>query len=109
MNRIASVAALFLAASSAAAQEFPRFDIETVCRAAPRLAGSDSDPYQSCVRDETEARGQLERQWTSFDAGQRSRCVQETTIEGSPSFVDVLTCIQMAAGMPPSMPARRRN
>jgi hypothetical protein len=103
MIRMLGVGVL-LFATTAAADEFPRFDIEATCRAAPRLVPTDPNPYPSCVRDETEARSQLERQWASFNVGQREECVRASSIQGTPSFVDVLTCLQMAGGMPASFP-----
>jgi hypothetical protein len=109
MFRMAGAGLLLIAATAAAAEGVPRFDIETLCRSAPRLEPTDPNPYQGCVRDETEARSQLERQWASFDAAQREECVRATDVGGAPSFVDVLTCIQMAAGTPPSVPRRSRQ
>jgi hypothetical protein len=61
MVRIAGVLVLLFAGTADSADEFPRFDIEAICRAAPRLEPTDPNPYPSCVRDETEARSQLER------------------------------------------------
>jgi hypothetical protein len=104
MVRILGVGMLLFAATAASADEFPRFDVEATCRAAPRLLPTDPNPYQSCVRDETHARGQLERQWASFNAGQREECVADSSIGGTPSYVDVLTCLQMAGGAPASFP-----
>ena len=109
MVRILGAGLLLIAATAAAAEGIPRFDIEALCRSAPRLLASDPNPFQGCVRDETEARNQLERQWASFDAAQREECVRATDVGGAPSFVDVLTCIQMAAGTPPSVPRRSRQ
>ncbi len=106
--KFSPIALVTLLATPSLAQEPPRFDIEATCRAAPRLEPTDPNPYQSCVRDETEARNQLDRQWASFNPGQRAECVRATGVGGSPSFVDVLTCIQMASGMPASMPRRSR-
>ena len=104
MVRVLGVGVLLFVATSVAAQEFPRFDVEAICRAAPRLLPTDPNPYQSCMRDETRARSQLERQWASFHAGQRDECVRASSVGGSPSFVDVLTCIQMASGVPALYP-----
>lgn len=110
MVRLAGAMLLLLASPAAWAQGVPRFDITAMCRAAPRLEASDQDTYQRCVRDETSARDQLERQWASFDAGQREMCAQETNVGGAPSYVDVLTCIQMANGTaPPGTTRRPRN
>ena len=104
MVRMLGVGVLLFAAAAASAQEFPRFNIEATCRAAPRLLPTDPDPYQGCVRDEGRARGELERQWASFNAGQREECVRASSVGGTPSFVDVLTCLQMATGGPALYP-----
>lgn len=103
MFRIPCTVAFLVVATAAFADEVPRFDVEAICRSAPRLEPTDPNPVQSCVRDETEARNQLERQWASFSESQRNECVRETNVAGYPSYVDVLTCIQMAAGMPASL------
>ncbi|MBB3018945.1 hypothetical protein FHR70_001999 [Microvirga lupini] len=107
MLRIASLIMLLLATPVAWAEELPRFDIAAMCKAAPRLEASDKDTDQNCVRDETEARRQLEQQWASFDPRQREMCARETTVGGAPSYVDVLTCIQMASGNAPPASTRR--
>ena len=104
MVKVLGLGVLLFVATSAAAQEFPRFDIEATCRAAPRLLPTDPNPYQGCMRDESHARGELERQWASFNAGQREECVRDSSVGGTPSFVDVLTCIQMASGVPALYP-----
>jgi hypothetical protein len=109
MLRIASLTLMLLAGSAAWAQEVPRFDIPAMCRAAPRLEASDQNTYQTCVRDETEARAQLERQWSGFDTRQRQTCVQEGSVEATPSYVQVLTCIQIASGNAPPASARHRR
>jgi len=110
MVRFAGLIALPLLGSVAWAEGVPRFDISAMCRAAPRLQASDQDTDQNCVRDETEARAELERQWAGYDAGVRERCIRETTVGGAPSYVDALTCIQMAGGnAPPSAQRRTRS
>ena len=88
---------VLLTAPAAFADEPPRFNIEATCRAAPALLSQDADPYVGCVRDERAAEASLIRQWASFRGDQRRNCVAETQIGGSPSYADVLTCIQMAA------------
>src|SRR5690242_779899 len=80
MTWITSLLLLFLAGSAAMAEEFPQFNIETMCRAAPRLGSSEKNTDQNCIQDETRARNQLEQQWTSYDAHQRNLCAQETNV-----------------------------
>src|SRR4051812_38731311 len=88
---------VLLTAPPAFADEPPRFNIEATCRAAPALLSQDADPYSGCVRDERAAEASVIRQWASFRGDHRRNCVAETEIGGSPSYADVLTCIQMAA------------
>ncbi|WP_414470803.1 hypothetical protein [Microvirga sp. M2] len=110
MVRFAGLLALPLLASVAWAEGVPRFDIAAMCRAAPRLDANDKDTDKNCVRDETEARTELEREWAGYDARLRARCTSETRIGGSPSYVEVLTCIQEAsANAPPAAQRRARG
>src|SRR3954466_13154126 len=96
MLRTLITATLMIAATPIlAAEEVPRFNIEATCRAAQSLGPEDTDPFRGCMSDETVAEGDLKRQWARFDPGNRSNCVQETGIGGYPSYVEVLTCLQM--------------
>jgi hypothetical protein len=97
---------LMLATRAAEASEFPRFQLEAICRAAPRLLAQDPDPYQGCMKDERGARSELEQRWASFDLHHRQLCVRETSLDGTPSYVEVLTCLEMYA--PKSSPPARR-
>jgi hypothetical protein len=92
-----SYAALILSAPVLlAADDVPRLNYESNCRAAQPLSAEDKTPYQNCVNDETRARSQLERQWGEFPAAAKGRCTQESTLGGSPSYVELLTCLQLA-------------
>src|SRR5438874_931861 len=91
------VTATFMIAATPilAAEEVPRFNIESTCRAVQPLGPEDTDPFRGCMRDETAAEADLNRQWARFAPGDRSNCVEETGIGGYPSYVEVLTCLQM--------------
>src|SRR3954465_5396338 len=52
------------------------------CREAQPLGPEDRDPYQGCIRDEGQARAELQRQWAQFDPANRTSCVEETGIGG---------------------------
>jgi hypothetical protein len=80
----------------AAADEVPRLDIEATCRAAQPLTHEDRRPYENCMRDERGAEADLRRQWSSFSAPSKTRCAQEATIGGTPSYVELLVCLQLA-------------
>lgn len=98
-----------LGALPAAAQEPPRFNVEATCREAQPLTPQDTNPYESCMRDETAAERQLREIWSSSAPGQRDICGQEAQIGGTPSYVDMLTCLQIAQGTSPTVASRRRK
>jgi hypothetical protein len=93
----------------ATAQEPPRFSVEATCKEARPLTPQDTNPYESCMRDETAAERQLREIWSSSAPGQRNMCGQEAQIGGTPSYVDMLTCLQIAQGTTPTVTSRRRK
>lgn len=95
--------------ASAMAQQPPRFNVEATCRAARPLTAEDTKPYDTCMRDETDAERQLQGMWSSAAPALRERCAQESQIEGTPSYVDMLTCLQIAQGATPTVQRRKRT
>ncbi len=87
-----------LAASlvAAAAQEPPRFDAMPGCRAGANSGVTPRPDLDACVRSEHEARDALARQWPEFAAADKSRCVEKTHMGGPPSYIEVLTCLELA-------------
>lgn len=79
--------------TAAIADDVPRFNVQPSCRGAASLTPASLD---SCLRDEESARTALTASWTQFAAGDRTRCREETETGGSPSYVELLTCLQMA-------------
>ena len=82
-----------------ASEAVPELDVTASCRAAAKvneaLGLTESQSTDRCMHDEDQAREVLIQKWTSYPAAARTRCVHETMI-GSPSYVDVLTCLQAA-------------
>src|SRR4051794_9193586 len=93
----------------AMAQQLPRFNVEATCKEARPLTPQDTNPYESCIRDETEAERQLREIWSSAAEGLRATCAREAQIGGTPSYVDMLTCLQIAQGTTPTGTSRRRK
>ena len=52
----------------------------------------------SCTRDETEAKNQLAKRWSSYGASEKKECVGESTTGGEKSYVELLTCLEMSTG-----------
>jgi hypothetical protein len=78
----------------------PKYDIAKGCRADSTAAfdlnaGLD-ETIKRCITDEQQALSQLQAQWTQFRSSYRSQCVEEAGIGGTPSYVDLLTCLQIA-------------
>jgi hypothetical protein len=100
-SRIAVAAAIVLAAACTAFAKDsgpPRLDIDHACRASEQAVSAiftvTSDIFASCKNDESDARGQLEKTWTTFPATDKARCIQIK--EYLPSYVEWLTCLEMA-------------
>ena len=92
----------------AIAQQLPRFNVEATCKEAQPLTPQDTNPYESCMRDETAAERQLRDIWSSTAEGLRTTCAREAQIGGTPSYVDMLTCLQVAQGTTPTVTPRRK-
>ena len=79
-----------------AADTMPKFDIERTCRPAAVagvLPGRDSS---ACQRDENEARTKLEQDWAQYSVAQRRHCAGFAGLDRAPSYVELLTCLEMA-------------
>ena len=74
----------------------PSFDVNPTCRGAAPTSGAGGRGSDVCVRSELGARDQLAKEWAQFPSADRTRCVQLTTMTRIPSYVQVLTCLEMA-------------
>jgi len=86
-----------------AADTVPKLNYEPSCKAAVATAAIGSRDESACKRDEEAARAKLEQVWSQFKADDQQRCVRLTSLGGSPSYVELLTCLEMsrdASGMP---------
>jgi hypothetical protein len=105
---VRKAAVLFLLVTTPAwASDFPQFNLKATCRGAPRLLAQDADPYERCMTAERAARAELQRRWTSFGSKERRLCISSTRIGGgSPSYVEVLCCLEIACRSPSPGPLR---
>ena len=75
--------------------DVPAYDVAPNCRAAVTvMPGS----FEACMKDEQNARARLAASWDRFTGMQRDNCVQAENAGGSPSYVELLTCLQVAQG-----------
>jgi len=91
------VTALFgLLADGALADDVPKLDFTKSCRA-DVAAYPGGGGNKACLTDEQNARKTLVRQWKQFEQDSRTRCTRMVTdMVGSQSYVELLTCLQMA-------------
>lgn len=85
-----------LLSDAAFADDVPKLDFNKSCRtdvaAYPGGGGN-----KACIRDEQQARKTLVSQWMQFGQDSRTRCTRMVTdLVGSQSYVELLTCLQMA-------------
>ena len=78
------------------ADEVPRLNVEPGCRAAAESAVGPGRNANSCQDDENRARDQLAKEWGQFPGPDKSRCMRLAGLGGQPSYVELLTCLEMA-------------
>ncbi|HZP78733.1 MAG TPA: hypothetical protein VFB45_21530 [Pseudolabrys sp.] len=74
----------------------PKLNVEPGCRAAADTGVGPGRNANACQEDEYKARDQLAKDWTSFPASDRDRCMRLAALGGQPSYVELLTCLEMA-------------
>ena len=77
------------------ADKVPELNVGPSCNAAATRAASQRTT-EACLRSEQDARDQTTREWAEFAAADRDYCVKLSTLGGMPSYVELLTCLEMA-------------
>jgi hypothetical protein len=92
---IFGIAILIAGATQVTAQGVPSFKVEQGCRQVS--SGPDKlTTFDKCMEDETNARDDLAKTWQTFVESDRRVCLEETTSDGTPSYVELLECLNMA-------------
>jgi hypothetical protein len=76
----------------AVSDSVPQFDIVRECR----FEGGSIATFDRCSQDEAAALSELKTKWTEFGRIDQKTCMATTTIGGFASYVDLLTCLEMA-------------
>ena len=90
------IAVLVTSQLALAADSIPKLDTRPSCRAAAAAAIGQTRNAEVCQRDEDAARDKLKQDWSGFTATQRAHCTSLSRMGGSPSYVELLTCLEMA-------------
>ncbi len=78
------------------ADRVPEFNIDRGCQPAAKTAVAPNRDANACQRDESAARSKLNDQWGQFTSAQQTHCVTLSKLGGTPSYVELLTCLEMA-------------
>ena len=86
------IAILATLSPMAVSDSVPQFDIVRECR----LEGGTVAAFDRCSQDEAAALSELKTKWVKFGSTDQKTCMATTTIGGFTSYVDLLTCLEMA-------------
>jgi hypothetical protein len=70
----------------------PKFDIVRECR----FEGGSTVEFDRCSQDEAVELEQLKANWAQFTGVDKSSCLSVATVAGFASYVELLTCLEMA-------------
>jgi hypothetical protein len=70
----------------------PQFDIVRECR----FEGGSIAVFDRCSQDEAAALSELKTKWATFSSVDQKTCTAETMIGGFASYVELLTCLELA-------------
>jgi hypothetical protein len=78
----------------------PKLNVKAICKArstdAKMLRSPPDQSIADCVRDEEAAKQQLGILWASTSVRIQNRCESDSRSLGTTSYLDLLTCIQIA-------------
>ncbi|GBU18260.1 MULTISPECIES: hypothetical protein [Methylobacterium] len=102
-----ALAGLCLSAATARADGPPKLDIEKTCKSATaaNLGVSDQTSRDGCLRSERDARAEAQRRWGDYTAPAKAQCARQFEAGGYPSYVEMVTCLELASGTVPTQPS----
>jgi hypothetical protein len=74
----------------------PTFDAKETCQGTEVAAVFPGRNIETCINSEEATRDQLKKRWSEFPAADKAECVSASKIGGSPSYIELLTCLEMA-------------
>jgi hypothetical protein len=78
------------------ADGIPNFSVEPSCQAAASGFVGLKQDMAVCMEDEKGARDQLVKEWGQFAPDDKTRCTRMSTTGGSPTYTELLVCLEMA-------------
>ncbi len=81
------------------ADRVPQLNYEPSCRAAieanANRATTTKRNESACLSDEKGAKAKLQQEWGQFSSDQKGHCLRLLNAGGDPSYVELLTCVEM--------------
>ena len=78
------------------AADVPTLKVEPSCKAAGAQGLMMGRTTESCMNDEKAAREDLVKNWSTFSGDDRTHCLSMVSTGGSPSYVELLSCLEMS-------------
>lgn len=82
----------------ALAEGLPTLDVASTCRSSGSASPDAQAAGNGCLRSEREAQDVLKRRWSEFGASAQRQCANQHQAGGFPSYVELLTCLELASG-----------
>jgi hypothetical protein len=99
-------AVLLLPFTPPAFGQMPELNVKAVCKAratdAKILRSVPEQSVADCLREEESAKQQLSTLWTASSVAMRKRCQGDARALGTTSYLDLLSCLQMAGDAKPT-------
>jgi hypothetical protein len=80
---------------TAVADDLPMLDVTTTCAAAAQYSISTGRDKGACLGDESTAQATLVQNWSKYNADDKNQCVGTVQTGGPPSYVELLSCIEI--------------
>ena len=102
---------LAVAAGPAFADSVPNLDVEKTCQSAQAAGSGVSDraSYDGCLRSERSAKQQAEEHWDKYTGPAKRQCEAQFKAGGYPSYVEMITCLELASGTVPGQDPAKSN
>lgn len=86
----------------------PKLDVEGTCKSAERVQRtlSDNADKNACLNSERSAEADLKKRWGEFPAAAKRQCTAQFQAGGFPSYVELITCLELASGAVPTQPSQ---
>jgi hypothetical protein len=96
LKRIAVAPLLFsIQVATAFADDPPKLDVTTTCKAAAQFALSGGRNKESCLEDEHAAQSTIGQNWSKYRAVDKTMCVGTVKTGGPASYVELLSCLEV--------------